>query len=273
MQKEFSTSKYKFLRYFLGDIRDKDRLDLALIGIDYVIHAAALKQIDKAEYNPMEYIKTNINGTENVVKSCIEKKIKKAVILSTDKAANPINLYGSTKLVAEKIFISSNNISQSSKSSFSVVRYGNVFASRGSVIPYFFNLSLKREKIPITHKDATRFFMLVKDSVEFVISSLFTMKGGEVFIPKMKSTKIVDIVKSISSKNKIKITGLRPGEKIHEILLSNEEGLRAIEFKNYYVIYPLINFYNKSLTFEYNKKKFNFKRKKFMRFPLMINLI
>ena len=261
MQREFDPKKFKFLRYFLGDIRDKERLNLAFIGVDYVIHAAALKQIDKAEYNPMEYIKTNINGSENVIKSCIENKVKKAIILSTDKAANPINLYGSTKLVAEKIFISSNNISQSANCAFSVVRYGNVYGSRGSAIPYFRGLAEFKKTIPLTHKDTTRFFMKVDDAVNFVVKCILKMKGGETFVPKMKSAKIYDVIKGISAESKIKIIGLRPGEKVHEILLSKEECSRAIDFGDHIVIYPLINFYNKKLTFVYNKKKYKFIKK------------
>lgn len=239
MQENFSVKKYPCLRYFLGDVRDLERLKMAMNGCNFVIHAAALKQVPTAEYNPMEFVKTNINGAENVIHAAISQKIDKIIALSTDKAANPINLYGATKLASDKIFISANNIVGNQKTKFSVVRYGNVFASRGSVVPYFKKLiSEKKNFLPITDKRMTRFFITLDEGVNFVIQSFKSMIGGEIFVPKLPSIKIIDLAKAMAPNVKIKEIGIRPGEKIHELMCPNESVANTIEFKNYFVIYP-----------------------------------
>lgn len=243
MKKLFSESKIKFLRFFLGDVRDKDRLFQALRGVNYVVHAAALKHVSFAEYNPMEFIKTNINGAENLINSCIEQKVEKVIALSTDKAANPINLYGATKLASDKLFIAANNmtgfnISRSKKTSFSVVRYGNVLNSRGSVTPFFFELKKKKSKfLPITHNEMTRFWITLEDSVNFVLKSFKIMIAGEIFVPKLSSIKITDLAKSIAPDLKIKVIGVREGEKIHELMCPNETAHLTLEFSKYFVIF------------------------------------
>tara|TARA_B100000029_G_C17471361_1_gene922099 strand:- start:231 stop:1232 length:1002 start_codon:yes stop_codon:yes gene_type:complete len=239
MRENFSVKKYPCLRYFLGDVRDLERLKMAMNGCDFVIHAAALKQVPTAEYNPMEFVKTNINGAENVIHAAISQKVNKIIALSTDKAANPINLYGATKLASDKIFIAANNIVGNQKTKFSVVRYGNVFASRGSVVPYFKRLlSEKKNFLPITDKRMTRFFITLDEGVNFVIQSFKSMIGGEIFIPKIPSIKIIDLAKAMAPNVKIKEIGIRPGEKIHELMCPNESAVNTIEFKNYFVIYP-----------------------------------
>ena len=243
MKNKFNEKKFSCLRFLLGDVRDKERLAQAFRGVDYVVHAAALKQVPAAEYNPMEFVKTNINGAENVVMASIENKVKKVIALSTDKAANPINLYGSTKLVSDKIFISANNISgfnlgKKRKTLFSVVRYGNVIGSRGSVIPLFNDIVKNNKKFfPITHKDMTRFWITLDYGVNFVLKIMKNMQGAEIFVPKLPSTKIIDLAKAIDPKKPFKIIGVRPGEKIHEIMTPKESHLQTFEFKNYYVIY------------------------------------
>lgn len=233
--------KHKCLRFFLGDVRDVDRLDLALNGIDFLVHAAALKQVPAAEYNPTEFIKTNILGAQNIVSASIKNNVKKVIALSTDKASNPINLYGATKLVSDKLFISANNYVGKKNVSFSVVRYGNVINSRGSVIPFFLDLNKEKSKyFPITDKDMTRFLISLEGGVDFVLNSFKRMRGGEVFIPKIPSAKIADIALAINPKLKQKIIGIRPGEKIHEVLFSSDEAHQVIEFKNYYTLTPTI---------------------------------
>ncbi len=227
------------VRFFLGDVRDKDRLKLAFNRVDYVIHAAALKQIPAAEYNPQECIKTNIYGAENIIFAAIEKKVKKIIALSTDKACNPINLYGATKLASDKLFISANTLAGAENISFSVVRYGNVINSRGSVIPFFQKISEnKKKEFPLTHKEMTRFFITIKESVKFVLDSFARMQGGEIFIPKLPTIKIADIIKAINKDAKIKIIGIRPGEKIHETLGGKDESRNILEFRNHYIIAP-----------------------------------
>lgn len=239
MQEIFPLKKYPNLRYFLGDVRDLERLKMAMNGCDFVIHAAALKQVPTAEYNPMEFVKTNINGAENVIHAAISQKVNKIIALSTDKAANPINLYGATKLASDKIFIAANNIVGNQKTKFSVVRYGNVFASRGSVVPYFKRLiSEKKKFLPITDKRMTRFFITLDEGVNFVIQSIKSMIGGEIFIPKIPSIKIIDLANAMAPNVKIKEIGTRPGEKIHELMCPNESAVNTIEFKNHFVIYP-----------------------------------
>lgn len=237
MRRRFSPFGYP-IRYFLGDIRDRYRLYRAFKDVDYVIHAAALKQIPALEYNPTEAVKTNVVGADNVVDAAIDAGIKKVIALSTDKAVNPINLYGATKLVAEKIFIAANAYA-GHKVKFSIVRYGNVAGSRGSVIPLF--LDLKRQRIrefPITDEHMTRFWITLEQSVDLVIKALEESVGGEVFVPKIPSMKIIDLAKAIEPDCRFKIIGIRPGEKVHETLISEDEARDAKEFNGIYVILP-----------------------------------
>ena len=246
--KQFEMKNDKFfqkknIRFFLGDVRDKQRLKTAFEGVDLVVHAAALKQVPAAEYNPTEYIKTNINGAENIIQAAISCNVKKIIALSTDKAVNPINLYGATKLVSDKLFIAANNIIGKKNIKFSIVRYGNVSGSRGSVLPFFLELKKKDKPFLITHMDATRFWITLEEGVNFVINSLKIMEGGEIFIPKLPAIKIIDLAKAIDEKRKIKIIGLRESEKIHESLISPDEDKNVLDFKNYFVIKPfLFNF-------------------------------
>ena len=228
------------LRYFLGDVRDADRLREAMADVDYVIHAAALKQVPSAEYNPMECIKTNIHGAENVIRASLENKVEKVVALSTDKAVNPINLYGATKLASDKLFTAANNIvGAKRKTRFAVVRYGNVVGSRGSVVPLFREMvTNKSDHIPITHPDMTRFWISLQDGVEFVIKAFSRMSGGEIFVPKSPSVRIVDLAKAMAPKLPIEIIGIRPGEKIHEVMISSDDALNTLEFESHYVIQP-----------------------------------
>ena len=239
-QKQFQIQKlYKNsnLRFFIGDIRDKSRLEFATREVDYIIHAAALKHVEISEYNPFEFVKTNIIGSQNVIDCAIQNNVKKVLALSTDKASSPLNLYGSTKLTADKLFVSANNFKGLKDIKFSVVRYGNVMGSRGSVIPLF--MKQKDSNIfTITDKSMTRFNITLTESVDFVIQSLTKMIGGEIFVPKIKSYKIMDLVKAISAKPKIKLIGTRSGEKIHEEMISEFESSNSIENKNFFVILP-----------------------------------
>jgi len=246
----YPIQKYKNLRYFIGDVRDQARLDVAFKNVDIVIHAAALKQVNTAEYNPIEVIKTNINGTENVVKAAANCGVKKLIALSTDKAVNPVNLYGATKLAAERLVISANNyFGHKNSTQFSVVRYGNVVGSRGSVVKIFQKLiNSKAKYLPITDINMTRFWMTLDESVKFVLDSLNLMTGGEIFIPKIPSIKIIDLAKAMSNK-KIKIVGLRPGEKLTEVLCSADESHLLIEFKKYFVSAPSTSIDEESRTF------------------------
>lgn len=230
---DFTAHKNK-LRFFIGDIRDLNRIKLAMKDVDIVIHAAALKQVPTAEYNPFEVIKTNIIGTQNVIDAIIDSKVERAIALSTDKAAAPINLYGSSKLASDKIFIASNNYT---KKKFSVVRYGNVFGSRGSVIPLFIDQA-KKGKIFLTDKRMTRFTITLDQGVNFVINCLGKMWGGELFVPKIPSYKIVDVVKVFASKVKTINIGIRPGEKLHEEMITSSDSFSTIEFRDYFVILP-----------------------------------
>lgn len=236
MQQQFSEYEEN-LRFFIGDVRDKDRLKLALAGVDYVIHAAALKQVPAMEYNPSEAVKTNVMGAMNVINACLEAEIKKTISLSTDKACNPINLYGATKLCSDKLFVAANSYSGATGTKFSVVRYGNVVASRGSVIPAFKKMS-ENGTIFITHKDMTRFWITLDYAVRFVIKSLERMIGGEIFVPKIPSMRIMDLAKAIAPNSRIKFTGIRPGEKMHESMISEDDSRFTREFKDYYIIYP-----------------------------------
>ena len=255
MELEFSIKKYPCMRYFIGDIRDRDRLSMALRDIDYVIHAAALKQVPTAEYNPIETIKTNIIGAQNLIEACLENKVKKVVALSTDKASSPINLYGATKLCSDKLFIAANNIKGKKNISFSIVRYGNVMGSRGSVIPSFIK-SKNTGSLTITDERMTRFNLTLSESVEMVKWCFKNSIGGEIFVPKIPSYKILDLAKAICPNCKIKIVGIRTGEKLHEELVSIGESQNTLETKKYYIILPT---QNKSLLNIYKKK---FKAKK-----------
>ena len=247
--------KKKICRYFLGDVRDVERLKFAFRDIDFIVHAAALKHVDQAEYNPYEFINTNINGAKNVIEASLYNNVFKVIALSTDKAANPINLYGATKLASDKLFVSGNNITGKNRTRFSVVRYGNVINSRGSVAPFFLDLFRNNEKfIPITHKKMTRFWITLKDSVDFILMSFQEMKGGEIFIPKIPSIKIIDLAQAIAPKIPIKIIGLRPGEKIKEILCSSDEYINTVEFKKYYIIKPSIKIIDSQESFIINKR-------------------
>jgi UDP-N-acetylglucosamine 4,6-dehydratase len=237
MRRIYSDSEYP-IRYFLGDIRDKDRLYRAFEGVDYIIHAAALKQVPALEYNPTEAVKTNVVGADNIVDAAIDRGVKKVIALSTDKAVNPINLYGASKLAAEKIFIAANAYA-GAKVKFAVVRYGNVFGSRGSVLPLFLNIKReKKREFPITDERMTRFWITLEQGVEFVIRTLNETEGGEVFIPIIPSMKIVDLAKAIEPDCNFKIIGIRPGEKIHETLISEDEARDTKEFNGIYIILP-----------------------------------
>ncbi len=259
MQKLFPEEKYKFLRYFIGDVRDFERLKIASKSIDIIIHAAALKQVPAAEYNPMECIKTNVNGADNIIRCALENNIQKVLALSTDKAASPVNLYGASKLLSDKLFISSNNLVGKERTIFSVVRYGNVVGSRGSVLPFFKELIKKKSnKLPITDERMTRFWITLDQGVNFVINSLKEMKGGEIFIPKMPSIYIKDLAKVLNPKAKLEIIGIRPGEKLHETMWSIYEASNVIEFKKYFIIKPVITQHlskSKIKNFLVNSKK------------------
>ena len=217
------------VRFFIGDIWDKDRLNMAMNEVDIVVHAAALKQVDTAEYNPFEDVKTNVLGTQNIIESALNNNVSKVIGLSTDKASSPINLYGATKLTSDKLFISANNYKGKRKIAFSVVRYGNVFGSRGSVLNLFLNQS-KNKNFTVTDKKMTRFNITIKDAIEFILESIRIMQGSEIFIPKLKSYRIVDLVKALSANPKIKIIGLRPGEKLHEEMISINDASFVFEF-------------------------------------------
>tara|TARA_A100001011_G_C14281399_1_gene831747 strand:+ start:275 stop:1279 length:1005 start_codon:yes stop_codon:yes gene_type:complete len=255
MASMYPQKKYKFIRFFLGDVRDYERLLTATKGIETIVHAAALKQVPSTEYNPFEAVKTNILGAQNIISASLANGVKKVVALSTDKACAPINLYGATKLCSDKLFISANNIKGNKNIKFSVVRYGNVFGSRGSV----FNVFKKYKKkgfFPITDKAMTRFNITLDEGVNLVIDSLNNNFGGEIVVPKLKSFKIVDLAKAIKKNNKIKIIGIRPGEKIHEQMISKSDSFSTLEMKNGYVILPQ----NNQKIFSYYKKKFRAKK-------------
>ena len=241
------------MRYFLGDVRDAKRLSQAMSGIDYVIHAAALKQVPAAEYNPMECIKTNIYGAENVIHAALENNVEKVIALSTDKAANPINLYGSTKLASDKLFVAANNMTGGLKTRFSVVRYGNVVGSRGSIVPLFRKLIDEgSEFLPITHKDMTRFWITLQQGIDFVIKNFARMKGGEIFVPKIPSVLMTDLAKAMAPNLPIEFIGIRPGEKLHEIMCPSDDSHLTIEFKDHFVITPTISFFDADISYEEN---------------------
>ena len=250
--------KDKRIRFFIGDVRDEERLIMALRGVDYVIHAAAQKHVSSSEYNPFESIKTNIFGAQSLISASIKTKVKKVIALSTDKACNPINLYGATKLCSEKLFINANQLSGKNGTRFSVVRYGNVINSRGSVIPFFKDLSKNpKNPIPLTHEKMTRFFITLNYAVNFVFKCLDKMDRREIFIPKMNSIFISDLIKVLCPKNKVKIVGIRQGEKIHETIFSSEETRNLYENKEGYIILP--GGYKTLITRNYKKiKTFSF---------------
>lgn len=243
MQSYLPESKYPALRYFIGDVRDYDRLRQAFRKIDYVIHAAAMKQVPAAEYNPIECIKTNVNGAENVIRAAIENEVQKVIALSTDKAANPINLYGATKLCSDKLFVAGNNIAGGHLTRFAVVRYGNVVASRGSVIPLFRRLIAERAtELPITHEQMTRFWITLDQGTDFVFKCFERMRGGEIFVPKIPSMRIVDLAGAMAPGVPHKTIGIRPGEKLHEVMCPADDSHLTLEFSDHYVIQPTINF-------------------------------
>ncbi len=236
----------KCMRYFIGDVRDKDRLIRAMNGVDYIVHAAALKHVPIAEYNPMECIKTNINGAQNVIDAAIANGIHKVIALSTDKAANPINLYGATKLASDKLFVAANNITGDKPIAFSVVRYGNVMGSRGSVIPFFEKLIHEGVKeLPITDERMTRFWITLQEGVDFVLKNFERMHGGEIFVPKIPSMRVIDVARTIAPTLNHTIVGIRPGEKMHEVMCPEDDSHLTIEFNDHFVIQPTIQFSHK----------------------------
>lgn len=240
----YPTDKHPAIRFFIGDVRDKSRLELAMRDVDYVIHAAALKQVPAAEYNPIECINTNVIGAENIVRCALRTNVKKVLALSTDKAANPINLYGASKLAADKIFVAANNLSGDEGTSFSVVRYGNVVGSRGSVVPLFQRLAADgADRIPVTDDRMTRFWITLDQGVEFVLSSLAMMEGGEIFVPKIPSMRVADVAAAIAPDIPVEIVGIRPGEKLHEVLITSDDARSTWELEDRYVIAPAFQFW------------------------------
>jgi len=240
MQQEFRDS---CMRYFIGDVRDRDRLVQALNGVDFVIHAAALKQVPAAEYNPMECIKTNIHGAENVIHAALANDVETVIALSTDKAANPINLYGATKLVSDKLFVAANNVAGGHRTRFAAVRYGNVVGSRGSVVPFFRKCIDERwDHLPITDPRMTRFWISLQQGVDFVLKNFERMHGGEIFVPKIPSVKVVDLAHAMAPQLPHRIVGIRPGEKLHEVMCPSDDSHLTLEFADHYVIKPAIQF-------------------------------
>jgi len=252
MAQEFPESKYDCIRYFIGDVRDKERLHRAFRGVDYVIHAAALKQIPAAEYNPFEAVKTNIMGAQNIIDVAIDRKVDRVIALSTDKAANPINLYGATKLCSDKLFIAGNQYVGPDDTKFSAVRYGNVVGSRGSVIPFFLKMR-ETGVLPITDPKMTRFWITLEQGVNFVLDKLDCMVGGELFVPKIPSMNIMDLARAICPECKTEIIGIRQGEKLHEIMVTRDDARNTVEFNDCYVMKP---------QFEYFEQRFREKGKK-----------
>lgn len=250
MQQEFNAS---CMRYFIGDVRDKERMIQAMRGVDFVIHAAALKQVPAAEYNPTECIKTNIHGAENVIHAALENEVERVIALSTDKAANPINLYGATKLASDKLFVAANNMAGGHKTKFSVVRYGNVVGSRGSVVPFFKKLiSEGTDYLPITDERMTRFWITLQQGVDFVLKNFERMHGGEIFVPKIPSVRIVDLAKAMAPDLPHKITGIRPGEKLHEIMCPADDSHLTLNFNDHFVLRPTITFNSRNNDFAVN---------------------
>jgi UDP-N-acetylglucosamine 4,6-dehydratase/5-epimerase len=248
MQQELPDTKHSSLRYFIGDVRDEGRLEMAMRDVDIVVHAAALKQVPAAEYNPFECVKTNIHGAENIVNAAIKCGVSRVIALSTDKAANPINLYGATKLASDKIFVAGNNLSGGAQTRFSVVRYGNVVGSRGSVIPLYRDLIAQGVKsLPVTDTRMTRFWITLDHGVSFVVNSLEHMIGGEIFVPKIPSMKVVDLAEAMLPDCDITIIGIRPGEKLHEVMVPIDDAHMTLEFDDHFVIEPAFQFWDRAM--------------------------
>lgn len=242
------------MRYFIGDVRDNERLKTAMKDVDYVVHAAALKQVPAAEYNPNECIKTNINGAQNVIDAAIANNVARVIALSTDKAANPVNLYGATKLASDKLFVAANNISGATGPRFSVVRYGNVVGSRGSVVPFYRQLLNEgKTRLPVTHPEMTRFWITLDEGVQFVVKNFSRMQGGEIFVPKIPSIRITDLVEAMSGSTDFDEIGIRPGEKLHEVMVPEEMAHHTLEFEDHFVIAPAITFFDKDLDYTQNR--------------------
>lgn len=245
MSQIYPEKKYPCLRYFIGDVRDAERVKRASAEVDIIIHAAAMKHVIASEYNPTECIETNIHGAKNIIDASINNNIKKVIALSTDKAASPINLYGATKLCSDKLFIAANNLSGKHKTRFSVVRYGNVVNSRGSVIPYFNKLLAEgTKKLPLTDLNMTRFIITLDQGVKFVLNALNSMSGGEIFVPKIPSMKILDLITCMAGQGNYEEVGIRPGEKLHEVMIPREESLNCIDMKDHYIIQPMFSWWN-----------------------------
>jgi UDP-N-acetylglucosamine 4,6-dehydratase len=253
MSQTYSMDQYPCIRYFIGDVRDKERLNRAFQGVDYVIHAAAMKQVPAAEYNPFEAVKTNIMGAQNVINVAIDQGVHKVMALSTDKAANPINLYGATKLCSDKLFIAGNTYGSRKETIFSVVRYGNVVGSRGSVIPYFMKFK-NNGYLPITDPNMTRFWITLEQAVEFVLTCLGDMCGGELFVPKIPSMNIMDLAQAIAPECETRIVGIRPGEKIHELMISRDDARQTLELDSFYVIQPRFNYWSRRSSWDEGRK-------------------
>jgi len=250
MQQQFDAPQ---MRYLIGDVRDGPRLNRAMEGVDFVIHAAALKQVPAAEYNPMECIKTNIHGAQNVIRAALANNVEKVIALSTDKAANPINLYGATKLASDKLFVAANNMVGEKRTRFAAVRYGNVVGSRGSVVPFFEDLKAEgAESLPITDESMTRFWISLQQGVDFVLKNFERMHGGEIFVPKIPSVRIPDLAMAIAPDLKQHIVGIRPGEKLHEIMCPSDDSHLTLEFNDHYVLKPTIQFYERKAAFDVN---------------------
>jgi UDP-N-acetylglucosamine 4,6-dehydratase (inverting) len=275
MAQEYPSKEYPFLRFFIGDVRDKERLVRAFKGVDYIIHAAAMKHVHIAEYNPDECIKTNINGAQNVVHAAIENGVSSVVALSTDKACSPINLYGATKLTSDKLFVAANTIKGDSKVKFSVVRYGNVMGSNGSVIP-FFKEKVKTGVLPITHPEMTRFNISIQEGVELVFFALEHSYGGELYVPKIPSYNIIDLAKSIDDSCELNIIGIRPGEKLHEEMISASDSFNTYDIGDKYIILPNHFKYFKEFSDKFSPKKvqegFNYNSKENQYFETIASL-
>ena len=245
MSAKYPEKNYKNIRYFIGDVRDRDRMMRACADVDIIIHAAAMKHVSLSEYNPTECIATNVNGAENLIDAAISNNVKQVIALSTDKAANPINLYGATKLCSDKLFVAANNLAGRHNTRFSVVRYGNVIRSKGSVIPHYEKLIENGEKkLPLTDIHMTRFIITLDQGVDFVLLALSQMTGGEIFVPKLPSIKIVDLITAMAGENNYEIVGIRPGEKLHEVMIPTEESLNCIDMEKYYIIQPMFSWWN-----------------------------
>ncbi|MEK4424134.1 UDP-N-acetylglucosamine 4,6-dehydratase (inverting) [Solibacillus sp. FSL K6-1523] len=248
MKQEFQDER---IRFFIGDVRDKDRLYRAFDGVDIVIHAAAMKHVDACEYNPFEAVKTNINGAQNIIEAAIDRGVEKVIALSTDKACSPVNLYGATKLASDKLFVAANAYVGEKKTRFSVVRYGNVVGSRGSVVPFFKKIK-ETGTVPVTDERMTRFWITLEHGVQFVLDNLERMQGGEIFVPKIPSMKVTDLAKAIAPECKIEIIGIRPGEKLHEAMIMEDDARHTVEYDSYYAILPELSWWTQENNFEGN---------------------